>query len=182
MYLRPSKWKAKTEVNHSETCKSHLSSLGGFFLFKKFFRLACHDDSMTSSNKYSLLKHWLIWSTCLWIATNAYAADTSPATLQIQYEKLSGQPADAARGQKFFNIKHANEWSCASCHGNPPTQASKHASTGKNIAALAPKFNPDRLTDNGKVEKWFRRNCKDVLNRECTVNEKADVVAYLRSL
>lgn len=113
---------------------------------------------------------------------NAYGADTLPVTLQTQYEKLSGRPADSARGQKFFSTTHANEWTCASCHGNPPTQASKHASTGKNIAALAPKFNPDRLTDNGKVEKWFRRNCKDVLNRECTANEKADVVAYLRSL
>jgi hypothetical protein len=152
------------------------------FSFKNFFRLACHDHTMTSSNKLSHSRRWLTLITCFWIGINAYAADTSPATLQTQYEKLSGQPADSARGQKFFNTTHANEWSCASCHGNPPTQASKHASTGKSIAALAPKFNPDRLTDNSKVEKWFRRNCKDVLNRECTANEKADVVAYLRSL
>ncbi len=137
---------------------------------------------MTSINKLSHPSRWLSLSACVWFALNAYAADTSPVMLQAQYEKLSGQSADAARGQKFFNTTHANEWSCASCHGNPPTQASKHASTGKNIAALAPKFNSDRLTDNGKVEKWFRRNCKDVLNRECTPHEKADVVAYLRSL
>jgi len=152
------------------------------FLFKNFFRLACHDHTMTLSNKLSHSRRWLSLATFFWIAMSAYAADTSPVALQTQYEKLSGQSADAARGHKFFNTTYANEWSCASCHSNPPTQASKHASTGKSIAALAPKFNPDRLTDNGKVEKWFRRNCKDVLNRECTANEKADVVAYLRNL
>jgi len=29
------------------------------------------------------------------------------------------------------------------------------------------------------VEKWFKRNCKDVLARECTAQEKADFVAFL---
>jgi hypothetical protein len=29
------------------------------------------------------------------------------------------------------------------------------------------------------VEKWFRRNCNDVLGRTCTPSEKADVMAYL---
>jgi hypothetical protein len=33
-----------------------------------------------------------------------------------------------------------------------------------------------------KVEKWFKRNCKDVLDRECTVQEKADFVAFLISV
>jgi hypothetical protein len=64
----------------------------------------------------------------------------------------------------------------------PPTAASKHASTGKTIAALAPAFNAERLTDSAKVDKWFKRNCKDVLQRECTAIEKADVLAYLVNL
>jgi hypothetical protein len=29
------------------------------------------------------------------------------------------------------------------------------------------------------VEKWFKRNCNDVLARACTPAEKADVLAYL---
>jgi hypothetical protein len=33
-----------------------------------------------------------------------------------------------------------------------------------------------------KVDKWFKRNCKDVLSRECTAIEKADVLAYLIGL
>lgn len=64
----------------------------------------------------------------------------------------------------------------------PPTTPGRHASTGKTIAPLAPAANPERFTDTAKVEKWFRRNCKDVLSRECTATEKADVLAYLTSL
>jgi hypothetical protein len=32
------------------------------------------------------------------------------------------------------------------------------------------------------VDKWFRRNCNDTLNRVCTPQEKADVTAWLLSL
>ena len=70
----------------------------------------------------------------------------------------------------------------ASCHGNPATAPGKHASTGKAIDPLAPAFDPQRFTDTAKVDKWFRRNCKDVLQRECSAGEKADVLAWLVSL
>ncbi|MBP6356968.1 MAG: DUF1924 domain-containing protein, partial [Burkholderiaceae bacterium] len=36
--------------------------------------------------------------------------------------------------------------------------------------------------DTAKVDKWFARNCKDVLARECNALEKADVLAYLANL
>jgi hypothetical protein len=61
-------------------------------------------------------------------------------------------------------------------------QAGKHASTGKPIAAMAPAFNAERFTDPAKTEKWFRRNCNDVIGRECSAGEKADVLAWLLSL
>lgn len=112
----------------------------------------------------------------------AGAAATSPAQLLADQQQLSGAPADAARGQQFFTARHGHDWSCSSCHGETPTQQGKHASTGKTIAPLAPAFNPERLTDTAKIEKWFRRNCKDVLGRECSAGEKADVVAFLMTL
>lgn len=112
----------------------------------------------------------------------AHAADTSPAQQLAHWSAQAGTPGNAARGQTFFNAKHGGEWSCASCHGQPPTQEGKHASTGKPIAPLAPAFNPKAFTDTAKVDKWFRRNCKDVLTRECSAGEKADVLAYLNSL
>jgi hypothetical protein len=82
----------------------------------------------------------------------------------------------------LFTATHGREWSCASCHGAVPTQAGRHAATGKPIAALAPAFSPERFTDPARVEKWFRRNCSDVVGRECSAAEKADVLAWLNSL
>ena len=91
-------------------------------------------------------------------------------------------PGTAARGQDFFNKIQGNEWKCASCHGAVPTGKGEHAVTHKVIEPMAPAFNPQRFTDAAKVDKWFRRNCKDVLSRECTAREKADVLAWLISL
>lgn len=123
----------------------------------------------------------LVGFACLVLSQAAIGAVTNATELQVQYEKQAGRTSDAKRGERLFNLQQTNELSCASCHGNPPTQASKHASTGKSIAALAPRVNPDRFTDSIKVEKWFRRNCKDVFNRECNAAEKADILAFVKS-
>lgn len=109
----------------------------------------------------------------------AQAADTSPPKQLERWSAEAGAPGQAERGRSFFNSRHGGEWSCSSCHGNPPTQAGQHASTGKAIGPMAPVANPRVFTDTAKVDKWFRRNCKDVLQRACTAGEKADVLAYL---
>ena len=112
----------------------------------------------------------------------AQAADTS-AVLQLQrWQTEAGAPANAGRGKAFFTTRHGSDLSCASCHGETPTAEARHASTGKTIAALAPAFNIERFTETAKVDKWFRRNCRDVLGRECSAGEKADVMAYLVGL
>ena len=79
----------------------------------------------------------------------AHAA--SPAELLKGYEAQSGK-ASPARGERFFNSKHGKEWSCASCHENPPNHDTKHNVTGKVIKPLAPVANPTRFTDDAKVE------------------------------
>ncbi len=116
------------------------------------------------------------------LAPSMAQAASTPAEFLAGYTAEAGAPANTARGQQFFNAKHGQEWSCASCHGAVPTSAAKHAATGKAIGALAPAFNAERFTDSAKVEKWFRRNCKDVLARECSAAEKADVLAWLITL
>ncbi|MBI2383048.1 MAG: DUF1924 domain-containing protein [Gammaproteobacteria bacterium] len=123
----------------------------------------------------------------LLLAAGRAAADT-PADFARRFDaearKLDpGQgDASAARGERFFKDPHGGEWSCSSCHTANPLQTGRHATTGKTIAPLAPAANAGRFTSPAKVEKWFRRNCKDVLSRECTPAEKGDVLAYLRSL
>jgi uncharacterized membrane protein len=114
------------------------------------------------------------------LATAACAA--TPAELLGHYTREAAAAPDPARGQQFFTVRHGRDWSCASCHGATPTQEGRHASTGKAIGALAPAFNAGRFTDAAKTEKWFRRNCNDVVGRECTAAEKADLLAWLSSL
>lgn len=120
------------------------------------------------------------------LATAALAATaaqaTTPTELLAGYQAEAGGPASATRGQAFFSTPQGGAWSCSSCHGAPPTGTGKHASTGKAIRPLAPAFDAQRFTDAAKVEKWFRRNCKDVASRECTAGEKADVMAWLVGL
>ena len=110
------------------------------------------------------------------------AQPTTPTALLRSYEAQAGTTARAERGAAFFTTRQGGEWSCASCHGTTPTVAGRHAVTRKAMDALAPAANPQAFTDEKRVEKWFRRNCKDVAQRECTAGEKADVLAWLLSL
>ena len=114
------------------------------------------------------------------LAHTAHAA--TPAQLLADYSAQAGTAAVPARGQQLFTTRHGKEWSCASCHGAVPIQTGKHAGTGKPIGALAPAFNPERFTDPAKTEKWFRRNCNDVIGRECSAAEKADLLSWLMTL
>ncbi len=70
--------------------------------------------------------------------------------------------------------------SCATCHTRNLRQTGKHAKTGKPIDAMAPSVNGKRLTDVKHIEKWFGRNCKWTLGRECSPQEKANFLAFIR--
>ncbi|MEZ5449517.1 MAG: DUF1924 domain-containing protein [Thiolinea sp.] len=115
-------------------------------------------------------------------------ADTPDSLLagyqeQAQAEDSNFSGFEAARGEEqLFQNTHANDWSCASCHTANPAQDGKHTRTGKLIEPLAPAANAQRFTRLKKTEKWFRRNCKDVLERECTALEKGDILTYLLTI
>jgi hypothetical protein len=120
--------------------------------------------------------------------TAAQARAGQPADLQAAFAAEAQQSApgfsgfSAARGATFFGATHGGDWSCASCHGADPRAAGERGVTGKRIEPLAPVANPERFTRPDKVEKWFKRNCNDVLRRACTAQEKGDVLAWLMSL
>ena len=119
----------------------------------------------------------IIWA----LGVSGLAQATTPQELLKSYEFQSSK-ASSAKGEQFFNVKHGKEWSCASCHENPPNHETKHIVTGKVIKPLSPNANPARFTDEAKVDKWFKRNCNDVLGRECTAQEKADVLSWLMTV
>ncbi len=55
----------------------------------------------------------------------------------------------------------------------------RHARTGKRIEPMDPRVTPDRYPNPTKVEKWFLRNCKWTWGRECTPQEKGDLLSFL---
>ena len=118
----------------------------------------------------------------LLLFTSSYAVAATPAELLAGYTTPAGQLANPSKGEAFFKASHGQAWQCTSCHGQSPMVGGRHASTDKAIEPLAPAANVKRFTDSAKVEKWFRRNCKDVLARECSAAEKADVLAWLISV
>jgi mono/diheme cytochrome c family protein len=115
------------------------------------------------------------------LSASAQTADETLAALKIEAKNAapSFQGFSAGNGERFFKQKHNNDTSCAACHTENPAASGKHAKTGKIIKAMAPAANAERFTDAAKVEKWFKRNCNDVLGRVCTPQEKGDVLAYL---
>lgn len=90
----------------------------------------------------------------------------------------------AARGKAMHEQKFADGKpdtpSCTSCHGEDPRQPG-HSRAGKLIEPMALSANPGRFADVAKVEKWFRRNCREVIGRECTPQEKGDWLSYMGS-
>lgn len=118
-------------------------------------------------------------------AASASAETPNQVLTSIQHEAASTpgfQEFSTARGENFFKSRHGSDWSCSSCHTDNPALTGKHAKTGKVIQPLAPSANAERFTNPKKVEKWFKRNCNDVLGRVCTAQEKGDVLAYLLAL
>ena len=89
----------------------------------------------------------------------------------------------ADRGDKLWHQKNfakdGKERDCTVCHGTDLKKAGKHIKTGKVIDPMAISVNDKRFTDIDKVEKWFLRNCKWTLGRECTAQEKGDLLKYL---
>lgn len=90
----------------------------------------------------------------------------------------------AARGETLHNHKFAggkpDTQACTSCHAADPRSAGR-TPAGKAIEPVAVSVTPARYTDPAKVEKWFKRNCNDVLGRECTPLEKGDWLSYMMS-
>ena len=89
----------------------------------------------------------------------------------------------AERGEQLWNkpniAEDGKDRRCTSCHGDDLTRPGKHAKTGKVIDPLAPSVNAERFTKQKKVKKWFKRNCKWTYGRECTTQEKGDLLMYL---
>ena len=116
----------------------------------------------------------------LMLALPLLAVGVSAAT-QALLEELAvnaAEPFSAEAGSATW-FKDANGRSCTSCHTDSVHAQGRHERTGKVIKPMAPSVNPERLTKRKKINKWFLRNCKWTYGRECTAQEKGDILVWL---
>lgn len=132
---------------------------------------------------------------CLVLSCHSLMASAGPLEVQLAaYAKAvrTANPAanpefagfSAVRGEKLYVTNFAlgkpDTPACTSCHGTDPRAAGK-TRTGKPIEPVALSVSPTRYADPAKVEKWFKRNCTEVLGRECTALEKGDWLTFVSS-
>ncbi|MES9830259.1 MAG: DUF1924 domain-containing protein [Candidatus Thiodiazotropha sp.] len=123
----------------------------------------------------------------LLVAIPFYAQADAVSELETEYQSQGAGPFSTAAGEALWNktfvdAKTGKERNCTTCHTTDQTKRGKHARTGKVIEPMAPSVNPKRLTKVKKIKKWFIRNCKWTLGRECTAQEKGDLLAFLKNL
>jgi len=102
--------------------------------------------------------------------------------LLAKYKAEGAIKTDVAKAKKDWTtevVVDGEKMSCSTCHGTDFNKSGKHHKTGKTIEAMSSKVTADRYTEEKKIEKWFKRNCKDAWGRECTAQEKADFLTFL---
>lgn len=125
-------------------------------------------------------------ATLLFASATAGAAQIPPPQQAVldsyAAQAGSGFTASAERGRTFFTATHSggkpDTSACTSCHSTDLKRPGQ-TKAGKPIEPMAASVTPSRYSDTAQVEKWFRRNCNDVIGRECTPAEKADVLIFL---
>lgn len=116
----------------------------------------------------------------------AFAGERDDLIARYTAEARGADPAfagfSAARGETLHRTRHGSGKpdtpACTSCHGED-ARAAGRTRAGKAIEPMAVSASPTRYTDAAKVEKWFKRNCTEVLGRECTAREKGDWLAWM---
>ncbi len=111
------------------------------------------------------------------------AAQTPPAAAELldEWQATAATPFSKEAGRALW-FRNVDGRRCTSCHTEDLTVEGRHERTGKLIEPLARSVNPERLTDKKKINKWLYRNCKWTFGRECTDQEKGDVMTWLLTL
>jgi hypothetical protein len=118
------------------------------------------------------------------------AAGESPKSLLDFYasEAKASDPGfsgfSAERGEHLFRTNFStgkpDTPTCTTCHTTDPRKTGQ-TRAGKDIEPMAASANSKRYSDQAKTEKWFGRNCNNVLGRECTATEKGDFITFMLS-
>ncbi|NOX44038.1 MAG: DUF1924 domain-containing protein [Gammaproteobacteria bacterium] len=129
----------------------------------------------------------LLLATCLTASPIITHSSAQIDELLNEYQQLGATTFSSESGKTFwshtFNSPRAPVTrACSSCHTSNLIDSGKHVRTNKAIEPLAQSVNPQRFSDTKKIRKWLKRNCKWTLGRECTAQEKGDILTYLKDL
>lgn len=132
-----------------------------------------------------LNKYWCV--ACLIASPMAAHSSVQIDNLLTEYQQGGATTFSAESGktlwsQTFKSKRAPVERACTSCHTSNLANSGKHIRTKKTIDPLAQSVNPQRFSDIKKIRKWLKRNCKWTLGRECTNQEKGDILSYLKKL
>ena len=113
------------------------------------------------------------------------AEEVTVNTLMKTFQSQGAVAGNESRGEKFWNQTFSGkapfaQRSCKSCHSSNLKQQGEHVRTHKILKPLAPSVNQASLSDIKKVNKWFKRNCKWTIGKECSAQEKADILAFIK--
>ncbi len=155
-----------------------------------FLTLQTSITILVSNHKGEKMKKFIFMSLVpLSIFANGFNVPMQDYIDQLKVEAKNIDPNfndfDSKRGEKVFTSKHigkkGQEISCTSCHNIDLTQDGKNFFTNKSIKPLSPTVNQERLTSVKEVEKWLRRNFKDVYLKEGNAIQKGDVLYYINT-
>jgi len=119
---------------------------------------------------------------CCFAMTQVASANVLPQVMD-DFMAQGAHEGDADAGKALWVKKFYVEGkarSCQTCHTADLTRYGAHARTGKEIEPMAPSVNSMRFNEAKKIHKWLRRNCKWVMGRECSIQEKVDILLFLQ--
>ncbi|EIJ41442.1 protein of unknown function (DUF1924) [Beggiatoa alba B18LD] len=130
------------------------------------------------------MRYWLI-SLCMVASCSAQATEAVEQLLK-EYQQAGASHFSVEAGKTVWEQTSVDAQSgktrqCASCHTADLRAQGKHQETGKVIEPLAPSVNSARLSNVKDIQKWLLRNCKWTFGRECTPQEKGDVLRYIQT-
>jgi hypothetical protein len=131
------------------------------------------------------LRAWLV-VTLGGLAQAASAGSPQPPLEVYAAQAKAADPAfsgfSAERGETLFKSNFSggkpDTPSCSTCHTTDPKKPGQ-TRAGKPIDPMAVSVSPNRYTDLEKTEKWFGRNCRNVLGRDCAATEKGDFITFM---
>ena len=125
-----------------------------------------------------VVNRFAILVVALVVAIEVGAMSPAAAKLLADLETEAELQFSAERGRATW-YQEVDGKSCTSCHTDSLESPGRHHKTGKVIEPMAPSVNPKGLTKVRKINKWFLRNCKWTFGRECTAQEKGDILLWL---